>query len=120
MWSIMKLSCGSSAGGESAAHQQRVAAGLPGRGIAARNHVCNTVVEPFVPRQMLDHNRARPQRWRRLFEEAGQHAVLKTLDIDLQRIDVADAGVAQNTLQSQRRHLDRLARKFAADDMAGA
>src|ERR1700731_1187721 len=99
MWSIMTISCGSSVGENSAAHHQRVAAGLAGRAIAAPNHVCNTVVEPFVPRQMLDHHRARPQRWRRLFEEAGQNTVLIALDIDLQRIDMAHAGVAENALQ---------------------
>jgi hypothetical protein len=41
---------------------------------------------------MLDHHRARPQGLRRFREEAGENAILKTLDVDLQRIDRALAG----------------------------
>ena len=54
-------------------------------------------------------------------EEAGQHAVLKTLDVDLERIDMRDAGFVENALQPQRRHLDRLAAEASPDDdVAGA
>jgi len=42
-------------------HQQAVAAGLSGLGVAARAHVGNAVVLPFVARQVFDHHRARPQ-----------------------------------------------------------
>src|ERR1017187_4935735 len=98
MWSIMTVSRGSravlsmppNAGGSSAAQQQRVAAGPAGLGIAARAHVGDAVVQPFVARQVLDHHRARPQRLRRIPEKARQHAVLETLDVDLQRIDMVD------------------------------
>ena len=41
---------------------------------------------------MLDHDRARPQRLRRLGEEAGQHAILKPFDIDLEGVDMCDTG----------------------------
>ncbi len=69
---------------------------------------------------MLDHDGARPQRWRCFPEEAGQNAVLKAFDIDLQRINVGHSGVAENALQPQRRHLDGMARAFARHDVAGA
>ena len=69
---------------------------------------------------MLDHDRARPQRGRRLLEEAGQHAVLKTLDVDLQGVDLRHAGLIENALQPQRRHLDGIAGGLAGHDMAGA
>ena len=62
----------------------------------------------------------RPQRWRRLLEEAGQHAILKTLDVDLERIDPRYAGLLENPLQPQRRHLDGLARSCSRHDVAGA
>ena len=69
---------------------------------------------------MLDHHRAGPQRLRRLLEEAGQHAVLIALDVDLQRIDADDVGFLEYPLQPQRRHPDRLAGGVACHDMAGA
>ena len=39
--------------------------------------------------------------------------VLKALYIDLQHIDVAHAGIAENALKPQRRHPDGMARAFA-------
>src|SRR6266702_2756942 len=69
---------------------------------------------------MLDHHRARPQRRWRGLEEAGEHAVLEPLDVDLERIDLRDPGLIENALQPQRRHLDGLARSFARYDVAGA
>src|SRR4029078_10799768 len=74
---------------------------------------------------MLDHHRARPQRLRRVAEEADQHAVLKPLDVDLERIDLADAGLVQNACQPQRRHLDcppaaRAAAEVRSTDMPAA
>src|SRR5665213_4388241 len=87
--------------------QQRIAAGPAGLGVSARKHVGDAVILPFGARQMLDHHRTRPQRLRRFLEETGQHAVFKTLDIDLQRIDAVDAGLSEDALQAQRRHLDR-------------
>ena len=50
---------------------------------------------------MLDNNGARPQTLRRLPEEAGQNAIFKSLDIDLQRVDVAHSCIAENALQRQ-------------------
>ena len=50
---------------------------------------------------MLDNHRARPQTLRRLPEEAGQNAIFKSLDIDLQRIDVVHSCTAENALQPQ-------------------
>src|ERR1700730_6926986 len=65
------------------AHQQRVAAGLAGLGVAARAHFGDAVLQPFVARQMLDHDGAGPQRRRRFPEEARQDAILIALDVDL-------------------------------------
>ena len=69
---------------------------------------------------MLDHDRAGPQCLRRFGEEAGQHAILKTFDIDLERVDMCDTGFFEDALQPQRRHLDRLGGGFARHDVAGA
>ena len=69
---------------------------------------------------MLDHDRARPQCLRCVGEEAGQHAILKTLDVDLERVDMRDTGFFEDALQPQRRHLDRLAGGLARHDVAGA
>jgi hypothetical protein len=41
------------------------------------------VVEPFILRQMLDHHCTQPQCRRSVADEAGQHAVSKTFDVDL-------------------------------------
>src|SRR6185437_4658269 len=86
-------------------HQQRVAAGPAGLNVTARDHVGDAIGLPFMTRQMFDHDRARVQGLRRFPEEAGQHAVLKTLDVDLQRIETADAGLGEDALQAQRRTL---------------
>ena len=48
---------------------------------------------------------------RGVFEEAGQHPVLETLDVDLQRIDRSTRGVIENASQPQRRHPDGAARR---------
>ena len=69
---------------------------------------------------MLDHDRARPQRLRRVPEEGNQRAVLETLDVDFECVNLCNAGVVEDALQSQRRHPDRLAGNFTGDDMAGA
>src|SRR6266702_8533686 len=67
---------------------------------------------------MLDDNRARPQRGRRIAEEADQHAVLKTLDVDLQRIDLGDAGLVENAYQPQRWDFDGISAGRASDDVS--
>ena len=53
-------------------------------------------------------------------EEAGQHAIFKTFDVDLERVDMRCAGFFEDALQPQRRHPDRLARGFSRHDVAGA
>jgi len=71
--------------------------------LAARNLSAIQSSQPFVARQMLDHHRARPQRWRRLFEEA-----VSTRSSTSTRSSAHRRGRPrrrQNTLQSQRRHL---------------
>ena len=45
---------------------------------------------------MFDHDRARPQRGGRAGEEAGQDAILKPFDVDLERVDMRDAGFGAN------------------------
>src|SRR5437879_12901782 len=78
---------------DSVAQQQRVAAGPAGLAIAAREHIGDAVLKPLVARQMLDHDRARPQRLRSISEKADEDTVLETFDVDLQRIDFHDACV---------------------------
>ena len=66
---------------------------------------------------MLDHHRPWPQRLRRVAEEADQHAVLEAFDVDLERIDLRDAGLVEDACQPQRRDLDRIGAGRAGDDM---
>src|SRR5690349_15430590 len=47
-----------------AAHQQRIAARLATLRVAAREHVRDAVLQPFIARQMLDDDGAGPQRLR--------------------------------------------------------
>src|SRR4051794_16243204 len=69
---------------------------------------------------MFDHDRAGPQRLWGLLEEAGQDAILKAFDVDLERIDMRYAGFIEDALQPQRGHLDRLVRGLPRYDVAGA
>src|SRR5258708_4801040 len=101
--------------------QQRVAAGLAGRGIAAREHIVEAVVAPFVARQMLDHDGTWPQRLRRFRKEADQHTVFIAFNVDLERIDVRYAGNPENPQQPQPRDFHAVARLVRPrGDMAGA
>src|SRR6201999_1000262 len=101
-------------------YQQGVAARLAGRDVAAPPHVRDAIVQPFVLRQMFDHDRGWPQRSRRFLEEAGEDPILKTLDVNLQRIDMGDTRLLEDSLQAQRRHLEGISGSFATDDVAGA
>ncbi len=47
-------------------------------------------------------------------------AIFKAFDVDLERIDLGHAGLIEDALQPQGRHLDGAARRFAGHDMAGA
>src|ERR1700733_10815176 len=77
-------------GRDLATHQHGVAAIPAGLRITARLHVGETVVMPLVARQMFDHHRTRPQAFRGLRKKAGEDAVLISLHVDLQRVDMVD------------------------------
>ena len=71
--------------------------------------------DPAAIRFVTDVDCARPWQSRRFVEEAHQHAVLKALDVDLERIDqrslggaVADVPQLRGPVQNARQFLDRV------------
>src|SRR5215469_11794922 len=88
------------------AQKNRIAARLAHLTVAARNHICNAILPPLPARQVLDDDTARPERLRSPRKKNCEYAVLKALDIDLERIHPGDACIVENSLQCQSGYAD--------------
>ena len=63
--------------------------------IAVAGEHCEQVAAPLRA-GVLDDDEAGPQRRRRVAEEGNEYRIFRALDIDLQRVDTGNTGVAQH------------------------
>src|SRR6516164_4714939 len=100
------------------AQKNHIAGRLACLTVAARDHICNAVLLPLFARQVLDDDTPRPERLRSPRKENCEHAVLKALDIDFERIHPGDACIVENPLQCQRGYADGAGRRMGGRNMA--